>query len=821
MPIFQDEDDDHLLGRGPATKPTESSLGVASSEQHIISGKGGASEESIRPELCEGPVYHVPGNTTVKMQQTGSDASQRTADRDFVEKLKRGESPNLVSNMCIDSLLQDGKHHVPKTAPVNSWPSLPSANFQKGARNSSHTDTEHCHTSSEIERPRSALHSGDFTEEGGSRREKEGARDSIDKSYVSTPSWMATSPPRDFTPFQPDLRFPHVPCATNGFERRARGRSLSSSFSSSFVLKAPTSPLVQFESNEDLDYGPPMDVLDIGAGLDEKSRRHTLQASHSPSSVHASLNFSRPLPNLRRDNTLPYQAHQPRSSLASNPTFYDYSTFPSPTPSWRLRRPSCTSETSPLQLAPMVGSYEESILRGRMSTTPSKPLDFVAKIGVLGRGKCKPYLRCPAHVTLPFPAVFYSYGTTSHGRIADSEDGPSPYVGRIDLENGIKPKERKRRKKFRADTHELDDHEMAGPPKEDLEFPENTERKKSDPQAPAGGSYRIPEKGQLQIIIKNPNNTAIKLFLVPYDLAGMVSGTKTFIRQRIHSAGPIIDAPVASTPPTLQPPAGRPILRYLIHVHICCPSKNRFYLYKTIRVVFANRVLDANETLQSEIQLPEPRFSPWKPARECLGFNSSALGSGAAEILVVEKASRRRSSGFALMTSTNSGTLQHGGFDAHHKTQAEREGVSEKAIPLPYPHALGSFSPDTPVTPIPFALDFRREAIAPSAISSQINSDPAMKDSEIRVPSSRLSSSNLQNSFGNAAECGNDDEKRNAIGNSTSAYDKLSKVDYGHGGQEGLLAKRLRNLGITRDAASKISSRISEDAASEATGAEP
>ncbi|CRK38422.1 hypothetical protein BN1723_015326 [Verticillium longisporum] len=37
--------------------------------------------------------------------------------------------------------------------------------------------------------------------------------------------------------------------------------------------------------------------------------------------------------------------------------------------------------------ASMVGSYEESILRGRMSTNPSKPLDFLAQIGVLGLGK--------------------------------------------------------------------------------------------------------------------------------------------------------------------------------------------------------------------------------------------------------------------------------------------------------------------------------------------------------------------------------------------------------------------------------------------------
>ena len=72
--------------------------------------------------------------------------------------------------------------------------------------------------------------------------------------------------------------------------------------------------------------------------------------------------------------------------------------------------------------------------------------DFLAQIGVLGLGKCKSSLRCPSHVTLPFPAVFYSYGSSSLFKV---EDGPSPYVGQIDLENGLPNQEddaRSRRK---------------------------------------------------------------------------------------------------------------------------------------------------------------------------------------------------------------------------------------------------------------------------------------------------------------------------------------------------------------------------------------
>ena len=83
-------------------------------------------------------------------------------------------------------------------------------------------------------------------------------------------------------------------------------------------------------------------------------------------------------------------------------------------------------------------------------TTPSKPLDFLAQIGVLGLGKCKSSLRCPASLTIPFPAVFYSYETTSHGRAGKSEDGPSPYVGQIDLENTLPQPKRSSRQQAKA-----------------------------------------------------------------------------------------------------------------------------------------------------------------------------------------------------------------------------------------------------------------------------------------------------------------------------------------------------------------------------------
>jgi hypothetical protein len=128
-------------------------------------------------------------------------------------------------------------------------------------------------------------------------------------------------------------------------------------------------------------------------------------------------------------------------------------------------------------------------------------------------------------------------------------------------------------------------------------------------------------------MIKNPNKTAVKLFLVPYDLSDMEPGTKTFIRQRSYSAGPILDMPLSarSNYGTDRPeasltnsddPKDKPVLRYLIHLNICCPSKGRYYLHSSIRVVFANRVPDGKEKLRNEIQHPEPRYSPYKVTRE-------------------------------------------------------------------------------------------------------------------------------------------------------------------------------------------------------------
>ena len=474
-----------------------------------------------------------------------------------------------------------------------------------------------------IERPKSALHSGHFTTERN-------------QSGGSQPN-LSTSPPAPWTSLFPgtihtsqaniDQKSSYLPM--NRPYNFARTRAVSQiTFPESFSLRPPTSPLVYQANSADTEMPKFPQLKQLSKSPDRANRRHTFSPRSFQTYHTSSPNTSSCISDSRQGLKIPYQAHQPRRSVSS------MTTFSTPqTPVIRSRRPSYASDTSPLHHAPMVGSFEESILRGRMSTNPSQPLDFVAQIGVLGRGSCPSSLRCPPHVTIPFPAVFYTYGS-GNGRIPGNL--PSPYVGLVDIQNSLTPiANSSEMKQKRVSKILKDDHDDVFHAKytdfESTRFErrkrEKIRRRLTFPKVPPGGSYRIPQQGQIQIVIKNPNKTAVKLFLVPYDLSDMEPGQKTFIRQRSYSAGPIIDMPLSSrgnlgtdrpeaSLSTSDEPTERPVLRYLIHLHICCPAAGRFYLYKSIRVVFANRVLDGKEKLRNEIQMPDPRYSLYKPLRD-------------------------------------------------------------------------------------------------------------------------------------------------------------------------------------------------------------
>ncbi|UKZ60179.1 uncharacterized protein TrAtP1_001464 [Trichoderma atroviride] len=654
MPIFQD-DIEHVP---PASSPSGSiSIEPAGSRSRRFS------EESLRLELCEGP---IPDSPEARPSIPKSDEETRISDRaELIQRLKRGESPTWVPNRHLETILQHDKSNSQEDqtqASPESPSLLPPAPITPEKNKSPESVDERLRDGLGIERPRSALHSGDFTSDGSASESgqlSDSGRDNSEERVPPQHTWFSTTPPRGFTPFSYGARAQLIESNTiDGFKSDP---SLLSTSLSSFVYQPPTSPLAQSETNEDIDLAVPSEFPSTTFNT---TRRHTLTSSHatpffspSPSRSRLQSRFS------SRQGALPYQAHQPRRSLTSAPTFlqghHHHHFLTTQTPAFlRSRRQSFGSDaTSPIQHASMVGSYEESILRGRMSTTPSQPFEFLAQIGVLGKGNCKPSLRCPRHVTLPFPAVYYRYSSTPQGA-SPLEDGPSPYVGLVDLENGLSNPEEESRSRKKAQSRYSDrkqqaSNETARVDGEGVEV--DRERSKAtglrrpsgSARAPPGGSYRIPETGQIQIIIKNQNKTAVKLFLVPYDLTGMTPGTKTFIRQRSYSAGPIID----NVPNMPKADMDRPILRYLIHLHICSPSKGRFYLYKSIRIVFANRVPDGKEKLRNETTLPEPRFSPYKPIR-AMNHAFPSHGSSAGARLASEKALRRRSLGIFVGSKT-------------------------------------------------------------------------------------------------------------------------------------------------------------------------
>ncbi|KAF7560523.1 hypothetical protein G7046_g3608 [Stylonectria norvegica] len=817
MPIFQD-DLDHLEHQhSPVQEHEPSLLDIAATRQRRLS------EESICTELCEGPVpegtiIDNPRHPDSSRHGREHDTTTSTAilDRvELIERLKRGESTIWIPNRHVNRLALQKQPvlaanlHLPRdesivqhrnsvgspkrpTTPSDSTNLLPPAQITPEKTSGHETIDDRLHDGLNIVRPGSALHSGDFTVDEAavksqvSRVGRAGGRAHHVDSHPVQPEgpWIATSPPRNFAPFQSGRR-ETLSESIDGF--RFGTSPLSSSFSSSFAYKAPTSPLVQSESNEELDLSMPLDGIEFSSTRFGPRRYNSLSSASSSFFSPPRPSMPHRVPSYRREA---YQAHQPRRSLTSTPSFTQASNSPQSPARLRSRRASLVSDSSPLHHASMVGSYEESILRGRMSTTPSRPLDFLAQIGVLGMGKCKPSLKCPRHVTLAFPAVYYSYSSTPHGRTR-SDDGPSPYVGQIDLENGLSNPDEEQRSKRKVHSrfaekksgdNEIDMGTSSRNSEREGRRNSRAKRRSASPKAPPGGSYRIPEKGQIQIILKNQNKTAVKLFLVPYDLAGMEPGTKTFIRQRSYSAGPIIDGLPASSALDSK---DRPILRYLVHLHICCPAKGRFFLYKSIRIVFANRVPDGKEKLRNETTWPEPRFTPYKPVRVMHPPMPAASGPGA--ILAAEKAFRRRSSGFPIGPSSHA-------FNA-------MDGMYEASGPRADTPASGGFAAGNtlPVDPIPFRLPSRRDRldsdVSDTTNTTNITNAPT---AGVRSPgSSQASRPSTKDSAGAASPWG------------ATLYEKLSKGDLGYGGNafglvphgspagaEGLLSQRLRSLGV-------------------------
>ncbi|KAI5479819.1 hypothetical protein MNV49_002631 [Pseudohyphozyma bogoriensis] len=270
--------------------------------------------------------------------------------------------------------------------------------------------------------------------------------------------------------------------------------------------------------------------------------------------------------------------------------------------------------------ADFASSYENSLIQGRLSALPSLPLPFLASIGVLGSSDSPPKLRCPLHLTIPFGAFYYA------GQEGEGAKSSAPYVGTIDLEAHY----------YSAMRDE----------------PSVSDEREHHRHLPKFPGYRVPQKGRIQIVVKNDNSTGIKLFLVPYDLTGLErngQGGKTFLRQKSYSIDidPITNTPLSAsntTPPTSSPnPSNdnKGKLRYAVHLHFCSPPSSSppsptksspttsvkreqpaYYLYSTIRVVFApSRALDSLSSYRVVAEGPTGALDG--------DFNSSPAGGSA------------------------------------------------------------------------------------------------------------------------------------------------------------------------------------------------
>lgn len=306
---------------------------------------------------------------------------------------------------------------------------------------------------------------------------------------------------------------------------------------------------------------------------------------------------------------------------------------------------------SPLYLnkESLVGSYEESLLSGRMSAPSSPPVPFYLKLGVLGVGSdCPPSLRTPKHVTTQFDAVFYDYDLHETGIAGRG----SPYVGVIDLEKVCVARAIESQKKVDIKDIELKKKERnqvlgtlfqkatnsAGPLQSSNHHVEKV-RKKSKSKSKSSGNilpfpgYRIPPKGKLQIIILNPQKTAVKLFLIPYDLTNLNIKQKTFLRYKVFAKSAQdkaseTESSSSTNPQNVEesgiPPQGSFVKQkgYLLqaaHLQFARPSRNKFYLYGDLRLVFHNRA-DSNIADMSD----KTSGSSTEPSKTpTLGFSKS------------------------------------------------------------------------------------------------------------------------------------------------------------------------------------------------------
>jgi hypothetical protein len=258
-----------------------------------------------------------------------------------------------------------------------------------------------------------------------------------------------------------------------------------------------------------------------------------------------------PSPAIRKkvlNYTSKMHAKMPLSALRITTRFSSSESLCSPDETPQKMEKLIKGKDAPFEtIGSFIGTYEESLFLGRLSTSPSKPFTFICDIGVIANGKCKASLKFPEHIVAEFAAYYYQF---------PDEDSPTPYVASINIQQAI--------------VSNLITNIVSGTPDKH--------------------GYRIPRKGQIQIMIKNQKCVVLKLFLVPYNLSKMPLNAKTFIRQKSYA-----------NYKTLGSKSSSESLRYAIHLNIFRLDKNHIYL-NSFNVVFSPKPVETDETLRVEYE---------------------------------------------------------------------------------------------------------------------------------------------------------------------------------------------------------------------------
>eukprot|EP00045_Choanoeca_perplexa_P010660 m.109611 g.109611 ORF g.109611 m.109611 type:complete len:554 (-) comp15348_c0_seq1:1128-2789(-) len=109
------------------------------------------------------------------------------------------------------------------------------------------------------------------------------------------------------------------------------------------------------------------------------------------------------------------------------------------------------------------------------------------------------------------------------------------------------------------------------------------------------GRLRVPKKGQLQLVVFNPEQTGVKVFVVPYDMSTIQPLQRTRIRQRTH---------------VVNPSDQSANLLYALHLQLQANRKGRLYLVDDIKMVLASCPPHTEDRVETETQVLDPVDTP-------------------------------------------------------------------------------------------------------------------------------------------------------------------------------------------------------------------